>query len=228
MRWNKTTNAETTTLLELEQALGVPTAVATILAQRGITTFEAAKTFFRPDLKALHDPFLMLGMSKAVDRILKAVSTGEKILVYGDYDVDGTTAVALLYSYIKTLTSEVATYIPDRYSEGYGLSSQGVQFASDNGIGLLITLDCGIKAVERVAEANTLGMDSIICDHHLPGEELPSAVAILDPKQKDCSYPYKELCGCGIGFKLIQALVLQQGDDLEVLYPYLDTVSASK
>jgi single-stranded-DNA-specific exonuclease len=227
MRWNKTTNAETTTILQLEQALGIPTAVATILAQRGITSFEAAKTFFRPDLKALHDPFLMLGMSKAVDRILQAVSTGEKILVYGDYDVDGTTAVALLFSCLKTLTSEVATYIPDRYSEGYGLSSQGVQFASDNDIGLLITLDCGIKAVERVAEAKALGIDSIICDHHLPGEQLPSAVAILDPKQKDCLYPYKELCGCGIGFKLIQALTLQQEHDFEVLYPYLDLVATA-
>ena len=227
MKWINNEAPPGERVLQLEQKLGIPTAVATILIQRGISSFDLAKTFFRPSLDALHDPFLMLGMSEAVARVFSAVTHNEKIMIYGDYDVDGTTAVALMASYLQTLTSEVATYIPDRYSEGYGLSSTGIQFAHDNEITLLIVLDCGIKAMEQVEEANALEIDCIICDHHLPGEELPKAVAILDPKQEGCSYPFKELCGCGIGFKLIHALALEQGHDITSLMPYLDLVATA-
>lgn len=227
MKWINNEAPPRERVLQLEQKLGIPTAVATVLIQRGISSFDLAKTFFRPSLDALHDPFLMLGMSEAVARVFSAVTHNEKIMIYGDYDVDGTTAVALMASYLQTLTSEVATYIPDRYSEGYGLSSTGIQFAHDNEITLLIVLDCGIKAMEQVEEAKALEIDCIICDHHFPGEELPKAVAILDPKQEGCSYPFKELCGCGIGFKLIQALALEQGHDVISLIPYLDLVATA-
>ena len=227
MQWIKTKGAPSPVVLELEHALGVPTAVASVLAQRGITSFEGAKSFFRPRLEDLHDPFLMLGMEAAVNRVIEAITKGEKILVYGDYDVDGTTSVSLVTSYLSTLSTEIATYIPDRYTEGYGLSAKGIQYASDNDIGLLITLDCGIKATEQVRTANSLGIDCIICDHHLPGDEVPKALAVLDPKQTDCLYPYKELCGCGIGFKLIQALAIRQGQPFESLLPYLDLVATA-
>ena len=227
MQWIKTKGAPSPVVLELEHALGVPTAVASVLAQRGITSFEGAKSFFRPRLEDLHDPFLMLGMEAAVNRVIEAITKGEKILVYGDYDVDGTTSVSLVASYLSTLSTEIATYIPDRYTEGYGLSAKGIQYASDNDIGLLITLDCGIKATEQVRTANSLGIDCIICDHHLPGDEVPKALAVLDPKQTDCLYPYKELCGCGIGFKLIQALAIRQGQPFESLLPYLDLVATA-
>ena len=227
MQWIKTKEAPSPVVLELEHALGVPTAVATVLAQRGITSFEGAKSFFRPRLEDLHDPFLMLGMEAAVNRVVEAIDQGEKILVYGDYDVDGTTSVSLVASYLSTLSTEIATYIPDRYTEGYGLSAKGIQYASDNDIGLLITLDCGIKATEQIEAANSLGIDCIICDHHLPGDEVPKALAVLDPKQTDCPYPYKELCGCGIGFKLIQAVAIRQGQPFESLLPYLDLVATA-
>ena len=227
MQWIKTKGAPSPVVLELEHALGVPTAVASVLVQRGITSFEGAKSFFRPRLEDLHDPFLMLGMEAAVNRVIEAITKGEKILVYGDYDVDGTTSVSLVASYLSTLSTEIATYIPDRYTEGYGLSAKGIQYASDNDIGLLITLDCGIKATEQVRTANSLGIDCIICDHHLPGDEVPKALAVLDPKQTDCLYPYKELCGCGIGFKLIQALAIRQGQPFESLLPYLDLVATA-
>ena len=227
MQWIKTKGAPSPVVLELEHALGVPNAVASVLAQRGITSFEGAKSFFRPRLEDLHDPFLMLGMEAAVNRVIEAITKGEKILVYGDYDVDGTTSVSLVASYLSTLSTEIATYIPDRYTEGYGLSAKGIQYASDNDIGLLITLDCGIKATEQVRTANSLGIDCIICDHHLPGDEVPKALAVLDPKQTDCLYPYKELCGCGIGFKLIQALAIRQGQPFESLLPYLDLVATA-
>ncbi len=227
MQWIKTKEAPSPVVLELEHALGVPTAVAAVLAQRGISTFEAAKSFFRPRLEELHDPFLMLGMEAAVNRVLRALTQGEKILVYGDYDVDGTTSVSLVATYLSTLSTEITTYIPDRYTEGYGLSAKGIQYASDNDIGLLITLDCGIKATDQIAAANSLGIDCIVCDHHLPGDEVPKALAVLDPKQTDCPYPYKELCGCGIGFKLIQALATRQGQPFESLLPYLDLVATA-
>lgn len=189
----------------LKEALNVPEIIAQLLVQKNITTFEEAKNFFRPELSDLHDPFLMKGMEKAVVRIQSAISKGEQILVYGDYDVDGTSAVALMYSFLKELTEYVIYYQPDRYKEGYGISIDGIHFAKENGVGLLIALDCGIKAVDQIDLANSFKIDSIICDHHTPGEVLPNALAILNPKQSECSYPYKELCGCGIGFKLTQA-----------------------
>ena len=227
MRWYAQPQPEAAIVSHLCEVLGVPKAVAEVLAQRGIDSFDAAKAFFRPQWSALHDPFLMLGMVEAVARIQEAIDLNEKILVYGDYDVDGTTAVALLASYLKTQTAHVDTYIPDRYSEGYGLSEKGVQHAAHQGYSLLITLDCGIKAVALVAKAQSLGVDTIICDHHLPGEERPPALAILDPKQPECPYPYKELCGCGIGFKLIQALEQEKGHSVESLSPYLDLVATA-
>lgn len=227
MHWNAIADPQTETVSQLITTLGVPTVVAKLLAQRGITNFDAAKAFFRPDLGQLHDPFLMLGMAAAVDRILLAIANDEKILVYGDYDVDGTTAVALLSNYLGTLHPKVDTYIPDRYVEGYGLSEIGINYAYEQDYSLLITLDCGIKAVERVEQANALGIDCIICDHHLPGEILPPALAILDPKQAECLYPYKELCGCGVGFKLIQALAQKQNQAAEKIWPFLDLVATA-
>src|SRR5690606_37877996 len=180
--------------------------------------------FFRPSLGDLHDPFLMKDMDKAVARIEAAIANKENILVYGDYDVDGTTAVALMSSYLKTTHPLVYTYIPDRYDEGYGVSYKGIDFASENDFTLIIALDCGIKAIEKIAYAKTLGIDFIVCDHHRPSDELPDAVAVLDPKRNDCEYPYKELCGCGVGFKLIQALASKDGKTIEDLTPYLDLV----
>lgn len=189
--------------------LNIDKPLAKLLLQRGITTPEAAAEFFNPDITKLHDPFLMKDMDKAVKRLSQAIMNNEKILVYGDYDVDGTSAVALLYSFICEIIGSdfknmVEFYIPDRYAEGYGISDQGIEYCKDNNINLLISLDCGIKANDKVELANKYGIDVIICDHHLEGDELPKAVAILDPKRKDCPYPYKELSGCGVGFKLIQ------------------------
>jgi len=201
--------------------------VATLLVQRGIDTYNAAKTFFRPSFEDLHDPFLMKDMDKAVARIEKAITEGENIMVYGDYDVDGTTSVALMSSYLKTRTSNIATYIPDRYDEGYGISYKGIDFADDNDFSLIIALDCGVKAIEKVAYAREKGIDFIICDHHRPGENIPNAVAVLDPKRDDCNYPFKELCGCGVGFKLITALASKQGQTAEVLVEYLDLVATA-
>ena len=227
MRWNLSPKQNLETVTHLAQALGVDPLLSSLLVQRGITTFDQAKRFFRPSLEELHDPYLMQDMDLAVKRIQQAIEAQENILVYGDYDVDGTTSVALLSSYLKTYYPNIATYIPDRYDEGYGVSYKGIDFAQDNDITLIIALDCGIKAIEKVAYASKKGIDFIICDHHRPGAKLPKAVAVLDPKRDDCSYPYKELCGCGVGFKLIQALGSDRGQTIEDLLLYLDLVATA-
>ncbi|MFD1062674.1 single-stranded-DNA-specific exonuclease RecJ [Winogradskyella litorisediminis] len=227
MRWTIKPKPEISKIEALKNALNVDETVATLLLQRGIETFEDAKTFFRPSFDDLHDPFLMKDMDKAVARIEAAISNGENILVYGDYDVDGTTSVALLSSYLKTKTENVATYIPDRYIEGYGVSFKGIDFADDNGFSLIVALDCGIKAIDKVAYAKQKDIDFIICDHHRPGENIPDAVAVLDPKRNDCNYPFKELCGCGVGFKLISALAEKDGKSPEDLVEYLDLVATA-
>ena len=207
--------------------LGVPPLIARLLVQRGVHTFEDARRFFRPALTDLHNPFLMCDMDKAVARIERAIAAGEKILVYGDYDVDGTTAVALVWCYLQSRGAQAGFYIPDRYKEGYGVSFAGIEYAAAHGYSLIVALDCGIKAVDKVEFANTLRVDFIICDHHRPGSTLPAAVAVLDPKRSDCSYPYDELTGCGIGFKLVQALEQQRGHAADTLAPYLDLVAVS-
>ncbi len=227
MRWTLKPIPEPDKVAHLKKALQVDTTVASLLLQRGIETYEEAKSFFRPSLDSLHDPFLMKDMEKAIARIAQAIVSEENILVYGDYDVDGTTSVALMSSYLKTKTENVATYIPDRYKEGYGISYQGIDFADDNDFSLIIALDCGIKAIDKVAYAKQKGIDFIICDHHRPGQTIPEAVAVLDPKQEDCLYPFKELCGCGVGFKLIQALAAQDGLQIEDLTEYLDLVATA-
>lgn len=211
----------------LATEVGIDKVLAGLLVQRGVETFEQARSFFRPSLDNLHDPFLMKDMDVAVERLREAVTSGEKILVYGDYDVDGTTAVALVYSFLKRFTSSVDFYIPDRYDEGYGLSFKGIDWAADNGFTLLITLDCGIKAIDKVGYAATKGVDVIICDHHLPESELPAAVAVLDPKREDCSYPFDDLSGCGVGFKLVQAYSQKFGVPFESLVPLLDLLVVS-
>lgn len=210
----------------LKKEMNVSEIVAHMLVQRGITEFDDAKTFFRGKLKELHDPFLMKDMSKAVKRLEKAISNEEKILVYGDYDVDGTTSVALVYSYLSDHTKNIEYYIPDRYEEGYGLSEKGVKYASESNCKLLITLDCGIKANDKVDLANELGLDIIICDHHTPGEKLPNCI-VLDPKREDCNYPYKELSGCGVGYKLLSAFATKNNYDLETLNANLDLLAIS-
>ena len=211
----------------LSTELGIDRVLAELLVQRGITTFEAAREFFRPDLSRLHDPFLMKDMDKAVARLGKAVSEGEKILVYGDYDVDGTTAVALVYSFLSSLTPNADFYIPDRYVDGYGLSYRGLDWAKKHGFTLVITLDCGIKANAKVDYAREMGLDIIICDHHLPESELPAAVAVLDPKRSDCGYPFDDLSGCGVGFKLVQAYAATYGIPFEKILQYLDLLAVS-
>ncbi|WP_350289635.1 single-stranded-DNA-specific exonuclease RecJ [uncultured Croceitalea sp.] len=227
MRWTIKPKPEQLQIDQLSKELKVDRLVAQLLLQRGISTYEEAKKFFRPQLTDLHDPSLMKDMDIAVSRIEKAIEADENILVYGDYDVDGTTAVALLSSYLLESYPNVATYIPDRYGEGYGVSLQGIDFAEDNGFSLIIALDCGVKAIEQVSYAKEKNIDFIICDHHRPGENLPDAVAILDPKRADCEYPYDELCGCGVGFKLIQALALKRGQTINDLIPYLDLVATA-
>ncbi|WP_127140275.1 single-stranded-DNA-specific exonuclease RecJ [Flagellimonas marinaquae] len=227
MRWTIKPKPEQKSIDQLSEALGVDDLVAQLLLQRGISDYEEAKAFFRPELSHLHDPFLMKDMDKAVQRIEQAMSKGENILVYGDYDVDGTTSVALMSSFLMESYPNVATYIPDRYGEGYGISFQGIDFAADNDIGLMIALDCGIKAIDQIKYAKEKGIDVIVCDHHRPGPSLPDAVAVLDPKQEDCKYPYKELCGCGVGFKLIQAIASKQGKTIDDLIPYLDLVATA-
>jgi single-stranded-DNA-specific exonuclease len=227
MRWTLKPKPDSQKVTQLAEALNVEEFVATLLVQRGIDTFEEARDFFRPKLEHLHNPFLMKDMDKAVARIELAIANQEKILVFGDYDVDGTTAVSLVSSYLKTYYSNVATYIPDRYDEGYGISFKGIDFADDNEFSLIIALDCGIKSIDHVAYAKERNIDFIICDHHRPGEFLPDAVAVLDPKRDDCSYPYDELCGCGIGFKLIQALGENRDQTIEDLTPYLDLVATA-
>ena len=227
MRWTLKPKPDSQKVAKLAQALNDQEFVATLLVQRGIETFEEARDFFRPKLEHLHNPYLMKDMDKAVARIELAIANQEKILVFGDYDVDGTTAVSLVSSYLKTYYPTVATYIPDRYDEGYGISFKGIDFADDNQFSLIIALDCGIKSIDHVAYAKERNIDFIICDHHRPGEFLPDAVAVLDPKRDDCSYPYDELCGCGIGFKLIQALGENRNQTIEDLTPYLDLVATA-
>lgn len=227
MRWKAISKPEQKLVQQLQKELGVSAIIATLLAQRGMHTFDAAKAFFRPQWEDLHSPFLMQDMDKAVDRIHAALEEDEAIMVYGDYDVDGTTSVALMASFLAEKTTKITPYIPDRYTEGYGVSYQGIDVAKAKGIQLIIALDCGVKAVDKVAYAKEKGIDFIICDHHLPGEELPQAVALLDPKREDCNYPFDELCGCGIGFKLIQALSERWQEPKENLYPYLDLVATA-
>lgn len=227
MRWTLKPKPNPKTVNTLAKSLQIDTPIASLLVQRGIETFEDAKSFFRPSLDHLHDPYLMKDMDKAVVRIQQAITNNENILVYGDYDVDGTTSVALMSSFLKTKTPQVATYIPDRYDEGYGISYKGIDFAEDNDFTLIIALDCGIKAIDKIAYAEKKGIDFIICDHHRPGAEIPNAVAVLDPKQNDCNYPYKELCGCGVGFKLIQALAEKSNQTINDLIPYLDLVATA-
>ncbi len=226
-KWLLKDAADAEIVSRLASELGIDRVLAELLAQRGITTFEQARAFFRPDLANLHDPFLMKDMDKAVDRLTKAVAAGEKILVYGDYDVDGTTAVALVYSFLYKYTRNIDFYIPDRYDEGYGVSYKGINWASENGVKLIITLDCGIKAIEKVEYARTKGIDVIICDHHLPEDGLPDAVAVLDPKRDDDSYPFDDLSGCGVGFKLVQGYAQKNGIPFEELVPLLDLLAVS-
>ena len=225
MRWTLKTTPNITTVQQLSKDLSIDTTLSKLLVQRGISTFEEAKKFFRPSLEELHDPFLLKDMDLAVSRIEKAIASNENILIYGDYDVDGTTSVSLVASYLKTITTSISTYIPDRYDEGYGISYQGIDFAADNNFSLIIALDCGIKAIDKVAYATKKKVDFIICDHHKPGPKIPDAVAVLNPKRVDCSYPYDELCGCGVGFKLVQALASKRGQTIEDLTQYLDLVA---
>ena len=221
-QWNIKAPANPETASRLATELGIDRVLADLLVQRGVETFEQARVFLRPSLEYLHDPFLMKDMDKAVERVHEAVVSGQRILVYGDYDVDGTTAVAQMYSFLQNFTNQLSFYIPDRYDEGYGLSYKALDWAADNGISLVITLDCGIKAIEKVEYARSKGIDVIICDHHLPEDRLPQAVAVLDPKQEDCHYPFDDLCGCGVGFKLAQAYVQKYGLDKALLEPLLD------
>ena len=211
----------------LQQSLGISRVLCQILTQRNLHTFEEARDYFRPDLKALHDPWLMKDMRKAVDRITAAISAQEKILVFGDYDVDGTTAVATMFQFLRKIydPEQIDFYIPHRYREGYGVSKRGIDFAFENNFSLIICLDCGIKSVDLIAYAAELGIDFIVCDHHLPDKQLPAAVAILNPKQFDCGYPFKDLCGCGVGFKLVSALAQHLNVPEEEYHCYLDLVA---
>lgn len=226
-RWVVKDKGDIAVVKQLAGALGVSESLANLMVQRNITSADEAKAFFIPSLDYLHDPFLMKDMNIAVDRISTAIKKNERILVYGDYDVDGTTAVALMYSFLKDQYSNVEYYIPDRYKEGYGVSFQGLDFAYQSNCKVVITLDCGIKAVEKVKYARTKGLDVIICDHHYPGDEIPKALAVLDPKQPSCNYPYKELSGCGVGFKLIHAYSRVHGIPFNAIYHYLDLVAVS-
>jgi single-stranded-DNA-specific exonuclease len=227
MRWSVKSKPPKEKVEKLAKELQLEETLASILCQRNIENFEDAKKFFRPSLADIHDPFLMKDMDKAVQRIEKAIANNENILIYGDYDVDGTTAVSLVASYLKTIYPNIATYIPDRYDEGYGISYIGIDFAFDNDFSLIIALDCGIKAIEKVLYASEKNIDFIICDHHKPGPEIPKAVAVLNPKRVDCNYPFDELCGCGVGFKLIQALGVKRGQNIADFVPYLDLVATA-
>jgi len=226
-RWVEREVENLTAIAELQESLKIDSILADLLVKRGINTYEESRYFFRPALEQLHDPFLMKDMDVAIARIELAIQRGEKILVYGDYDVDGTTSVALTYSFLRKHHSEIDFYIPDRYREGYGISTQGIDYAFENGYTLIIALDCGIKSVDKIAYANEKGVDFIICDHHLPGDILPAAIAVLDPKRSDCEYPYKELSGCGIGFKLIEAYAQKNDLPFEEVSAYLDLVACS-
>jgi single-stranded-DNA-specific exonuclease len=225
--WKQKPKTSPKAIETLAREINVNPTLANMLINRGVESFEEAKEYFRPSLSQLHDPFLMKDMEQAIERIEKAIQNEEKILVYGDYDVDGTTAVALVYSFLTGFYPHVEFYIPDRYKEGYGISERGVRHAAESDFKLIIALDCGIKAIEKVKLAKELGVDFIICDHHTPGEFLPEAVAVLDAKRNDCNYPYKELSGCGVGFKLIQALAKKRGMDESGLYAYLDLLVVS-
>ena len=226
-RWAVRDNAEEEQASILAAELNIDNVLSTLLINRGIRSYEDARLFFRPEQRHLHDPFLMKDMEKAVLRIEAAMAAGEKIMIYGDYDVDGTTAVSVVYSFFNKLYDKLEYYIPDRYLEGYGISTKGIDYAAQNGITLIVALDCGIKSVDKIAYANSLGIDFIICDHHLPGVELPAAVAVLDPKREDCEYPFKELSGCGIGFKLIQAYAEKNKMPFGEISCYLDLVAIS-
>lgn len=214
-------------IIRFAAELRMPQAIAALLLQRGLNTIQDVHAFFHPSLSNLHNPFLMKDMDKAVARIVQALGDGEKILVYGDYDVDGTTAVALVYGYLRQQGADCGYYIPDRYKEGYGISFAGIDYAAENGYSLIIALDCGIKANDKVDYAHQKNIDFIICDHHRPGDKIPKAVAVLDPKRDDCNYPYDELSGCGIGFKLIQALNMNSNGTLSEIIPWLDLVAVS-
>ena len=227
MEWYTPPSAPENTVEHLSGALGVSPVIAQLLAQRGITSYEEAKNFFRPDWTQLHDPYLMQDMTVAVNRIIQAIERHERVMVYGDYDVDGTTSVALVYSFLKDKIENLTPYVPDRYKEGYGISIAGIDHAKEEGISLIIALDCGIKANAQIDYANDLGVDFVICDHHLPSENLPKAIAVLDPKRGDCAYPFKELCGCGIGFKLIQAVQQRMELPQKELFCYLDLVATA-
>ncbi len=226
-RWVKKETPDEAIVAALRESLKVSEALAVLLAQREVHDYETARRFFRPELKDLHDPFLMKDMDKAVSRIKQAIRNGEKIMVYGDYDVDGTTAVTLFYSFLFSIYPNCDYYIPDRNKEGYGISLAGIEYAREEGFTLMISLDCGVKSVEYIAYAKELGIDFIVCDHHNPGDILPPAVAVLDAKRKDCPYPYKELSGCGVGFKLAQAICMDEGLPVETVYEYLDLVAVS-
>jgi len=225
--WSVLPQPEPVFIDSLSNELGIGRELALLLVQRGIRDFEEARHFFRPQIEGLHNPFLMKDMDKAIDRIGKAIQDKEKVLIYGDYDVDGTTSVALMYSFLRKRITEIGYYIPDRYSEGYGISFQGIEYAVQNGYSLVIALDCGIKAIDKMEHAKRKGVDFIICDHHLPSEELPVAVAILDPRRPGCEYPYKELSGCGVGFKLLQGFCLRNGIPFNQISRYLDLVCVS-
>jgi single-stranded-DNA-specific exonuclease len=224
--WKLKEQGDPEVVTSLAESLSVEPALANLLIQRGVNSYEEAKFFFRPELSSLHDPFLMRDMDAAIERIYLAINRGERILVYGDYDVDGTTAVALVYTFLKKRYDKLGFYVPDRYSEGYGISIKGIDFAAENAYSLIIALDCGIKAVQKVLYAKEKGIDFIICDHHRPGDELPAAVAVLDAKRNDCTYPFDELSGCGVGYKLIQAFSMRYSPD-EDLSEYLDLVVVS-
>lgn len=226
-KWILKNQVDSENVKRLTSELGIDSVLASLLVQRGVQTFEQARSFFRPDLNNLHDPFLMTDMDKAVARLDKAISEGEKILVYGDYDVDGTTAVSLVYSFLRQHTKKLDFYIPDRYDEGYGVSHKGIDWAAKNNFKLIITLDCGIKAIDKVAYAASKGIDMIVCDHHLPEDELPAAVAVLDPKRSDCNYPFDDLSGCGVGFKLVQAYSIVKNLPFDDLIPLLDLLVVS-
>lgn len=226
-RWVQAIQGSKETTDLLAQKLNIDKSLAQVLVQRGISSFDEARQYFRPEMAKLHDPFLMKDMDKAIERIDVALNTQEKILIYGDYDVDGTTSVALAFSFFSEFTGHIAYYIPDRHKEGYGISTTGIDYAKANGFSLIIALDCGIKSTDKIEYANTLDIDFIICDHHLPGDELPAAIAILDPKRKDCTYPFKELAGCGIGFKLAQAYCLQHRLPAIQYERYIDLVMVS-
>jgi single-stranded-DNA-specific exonuclease len=226
-RWKILDKGEASKIANLAEVLNVDRVIAQLLIQRGIETFDEAKSFFRPSLDNLHDPFLMKDMDLAVRRIEEAIAKNEKILIYGDYDVDGTTAVALVYTFLNTFYHNIGYYVPDRYDEGYGISYKSIDYAAEHGFSLVIALDCGIKAVEKVAYAKDKNIDYIIADHHRPGDVLPDAVAVLDPKRDDCDYPYHDLSGCGVGFKLIQAYSRKNNIPFEQLHQYLDLVVVS-